>query len=371
MAAYIGLFLKDLTNPFFVKDFAMDFFHSMKVVPETPLALVTALPMVEKMRLERVYDELSVVPEGKALVDQVRNDPTAVVSLNKSLSARGGMHKMRNKLFNEGGFEMEAGPLRIASYSTHAELASTMIHELRHRQQITEGVIQPFANKIPSPVELVWYNRVIEADAVATSIDIAYKLKEAGHPSSWDEISKGAYAGSLEAYAARVAQDPAALNDGSAKREAFDGWFKDSSNPKFMSISEMYNRQGMEQFHNTVPLLNGKTPITSLDAADYKKIGASSAVNYLDLPNYKPIDDISYRKADWSEWEGKALAQYQRRYEEAKANIGTSASKFAAPSQNAPNSGLTASKFAANAAAKPVSVAPPVTVVRRPATLKM
>ncbi len=81
----------------------------------------------------------------------------------------------------------------------------------------------PLHEKIPAPLETLWYDRLIEADAEATATDIAYKLKDAGKPEAWDAMQKMPYTGAAKAYEAAVLKNPNAVADGTAKRAAFDG----------------------------------------------------------------------------------------------------------------------------------------------------
>ena len=295
---------------------------NLKVVPDVPSALVTAAPFVQRMRLDRVLADLSAVPEGKELVDMMRGKESSI-SLNPNVIERGGLHHHEKEIL-EGSFVQRPGEITVGAFYTHGGLVAVLAHELQHRKQLLSGVSTPMHEKVPSPLEIVWHNRFIEGDAEATAADIAYKLKQAGKPEAWDFMKKDNLAGAAFAYEAAVEKNPDAVNDGTAKRAAFDAWFDKPQQGRNWTMSQAYNNQGISHFIGKMQLekmARMGVPFEPLEVADYAKIGALSKVNYLELPGQRALSDDYYRKPDWHAYQAGQLTVMQREYEGVKKEV--------------------------------------------------
>ncbi len=311
----------------------------MPIVVKEPIALLTAIPYVENLRTNRALGEISSIPEGKKLVDSVLDGTQ--VGLNSDPRFTGGANCFMTSYTN-GNFKQSPNFITADGYTTHGDTVGILIHELHHQRQMQNGVMKPLQDKVPSPVEQVWYERAMEADAQATATDIAWKLKEAGKPAAWKAMERlGGWRQQVtEAYAKKAEQDPASVETGGAKREAFDAWFSAKSS-KGLTTPQIYNRQAL---NNLTPSENihdmhaaGK-PLAPIAVADIEKLGSIAEVNYLKLPGGKPLDSMDYRQADWDGFQGGFLHARHKQYDQIKEGTfkvasmnPASASKFANP----------------------------------------
>lgn len=287
------------------------------IVVKEPLALLTAVPYVQNLRLNRALGEIASIPEGKKLVDSVLDGTK--VELNCDPRFSGGVNCFFTSYTN-GNYKQSSNFIAADGYTTHGDTVGILIHELHHQRQMKEGVMKPLQDKIPSPVEQLWYERAMEADAQATATDIAWKLKEAGKPAAWQAMEKlGGWRQQVtEAYAKKAEQDPASVGSGAAKREAFDTWFTAKSS-QGLTTSQIYNRQalgnlpGSENIHD---MHKAGKPLAPITVGDIEKLGSIAEVNYLKLPGGKPLDSIDYRQADWNGYQGGFLHARHQQYDQ-------------------------------------------------------
>ncbi|MDP2205671.1 MAG: hypothetical protein Q8K65_05135 [Alphaproteobacteria bacterium] len=296
-----------------------------EITMENPLALASAVPLVERLRINRALETISKVPEGKVLVDLLKQSGVPV-KMEKQFGSVGASFSSR-KRSQDGKLNIDPGQIFLPAFSNHGRLVAHLTHELRHLEQAVGNVLDPTVTKAVSPLESIWYNRVIEADASATATDIAYKLHKAGHSDSWKELQRDRSGPTniAAAYEAAVQKNPQAVEDGTAKRAAYDGWFeaRGALNREF---AEIYNSQGFANYSSVGGALQkgylDKTPIQPLDPQDIKKVGALSGtgVNYLDLAGARPVDDAHYRRNTFNKYEAEWVARehvaYQSKFSE-------------------------------------------------------
>lgn len=266
---------------------------------DRPDLLATALPFVQNLRLKRALSEIASIPEGAALVEAAAGVPKIHLDPNPTVSG-GQFCTMRS--INGADLTVIAEKINIAGLATMGSIIGTLMHEFQHKRQMDNKVLHAFYDKTPSPVEILWHDRMIEADAEATAVDIAWKLKENGKPAAWNHIRTGRnWPIALAAeYEKKALADPSSVASGAAKRAAFDAWFDAFGG----MVSEIYNDQGirkapspeaMEEMHKA-----GK-PFAPLTVSDMEKIGDIGPVNYLKLPGGKPLDSPDYRRADFDQ----------------------------------------------------------------------
>lgn len=285
---------------------------------ENPSALVTAIPLVEKLRIDRALRTIASVPEGKVLVDNLRESGIPV-SMRNAPIYNGAVLVSDERMDGNGNFSKKPKEIILPAYSNHGRLVSFLIHELQHLRQATSGLLEMSEQKIVSPIEAVWYNAAIEADAKATELDISYKLHQAGHRDAWQEENRTRTTPKIfiQAYEDAIAKNPQAAANGEAKRAAFDAWHEArfSSGTKF---SESYTWQGVGSWHGSAWKIHhnqATVPLAPLQADDIRKLGALSKVNYLDLPNARPLDDPYYRQKTWTAGQAGALATRHALYQ--------------------------------------------------------
>lgn len=313
-------------------------------------------PLTEKVdnwqlgRLNRAIAEVASVPEGKLLVDQAKKDGVPIVGAGGI--GMGGVTFTRNEINKETGQRELKALIRVNLFQSHGNLVRVLAHELEHYNQAKNG-LGTQTKGIQAPLDRMWDNRMVEADAEATATDIAYKLKQAGKPAAWNAVTRlnPGYAAVGNAYAEEVRKDPSSALDGRAKRAAFDGWFKARNKMVGTDISKVYNGQGVSSIRSVATLkLAAQTPgaqISPLTAAEIKKLGTilPAKNNYLDLPNQKPLDSAYYRAPNFNKQD---MQRIQMGYDD-YAVLKTNSAFMTSPVSTAP----------ATPAARPASFSPP------------
>ncbi len=332
------------------------------VLMAQPELLATALPFVQNLRLKRALSDIASIPEGAALVEAAAGVPKIHLDPNPTVSG-GQFCTTRN--VNGADLTVIAKEIGIAGLATQGSVIATLIHELQHKRQMDHKVLNALHDKSPSPIEVLWHNRTTEADAEATAVDIAWKLKENGKPEAWNHIRTARdwpIALAFE-YEKKAMADPSSVASGAAKRAAFDAWF-DAFNG---GVSMMYNDQGVrkiptpevqEEMHKA-----GK-PFAPLTTADMEKIGDIGAVNYLKLPDSKPLDSPDYRRADFDQEAAEKLRTAHDVYNRVSQGKYESTAVAAASASLTTCSSFTGAPETAKTAAAPVTL-------KRPATMKM
>ncbi|MBI1214250.1 MAG: hypothetical protein GC185_00360 [Alphaproteobacteria bacterium] len=300
------------------------------------------LEKVMGRRVGHAVDELCTIPEGRALVEQ---SVAAGMTLDKFNGGNGAYGRMQGwyEGDEEGNPKLRTNMVLDVSQS-HGGLINAMSHELRHFQQAKEKLTgHPFGEVI-SPLDNVWRNRMSEADAEATAVDIAYKLMQAGKPAAWWSATNEnlEYRDMALAYEKAAKKDPSSVKDGRAKRAAFDGWFTGRSHVTNEKISEFYNGQGVLNYPPGDKILmryeeqGGR--ISPLDPATLKKLGTllPEEPNYLDLPGGKPVDSKFYREPNLNDGEMNILRQNYEAYAKLKEKPESPVKKIAPSPEPSP-----------------------------------
>ncbi len=191
-------------------------------------------------------------------------------------------------------------------------LSASLLHEARHIQQCLGGVFRP--NKQVSPFDLAWFIRTVEADAAASAMMVAFRMKLNGDDALFAVDSANFYAGMHRAVDKQYAQDPTSLHDGRLKRTAFDAWFCEKL--KFNYDDETIH----QDWKNVCSILDRhpyhglqKTPLTCEDVEKTGLVGGET-VNYLTLPGFRRLDD-PYYKSGFDRWQEKALEKLTAEWE--------------------------------------------------------
>ena len=293
--------------------------ENIKIALDTPSALVTALPAVQKMRVDRALDALGSVPEGAALVEAAKSSNVPIKLVPDPIMRGGALSSMNGA--KDTKVTATVNELKLQGYATDGALTVMMAHELQHLRQAQGGLRSSFQGQMRSPEEALRYERVMEADAEATATEVAYKLKLAGKPEAWKALQSGQVMPPeiSTAYERMVTEDPASLNDGRAKRAAFDTWFT-AKTKEGLTLPDVYNNQAFRNYPDVDHLekmMNNGATVTPLTTDDLKKFGALSDVNYLDIPGSKPLDDPYYSRIDLTDAGQKNfLSSLRTRYNE-------------------------------------------------------
>lgn len=272
------------------------------VTLDNPSALMTAVPLVANLRINRALDTIASIPEGKGLVEVLSLSGVPVKMDNHFL--REGAHLgTRSTANSDKGYQSKPVEIVVGAFSTHGRLVAHLAHELQHLNQEHNSMLTLASRKLVSPLEAIWYDAAIEADAEATAVDIAYKLKRAGKSDAWDEMKNGRVNRPefSAAYEDAVKKNPAAADNGQAKRAAFDAWFTAKLGRGGL-LADAYFAQGWSAYRRTEGALdsaitgNRKAEIGPLSKDDIRNLGKLSRVNYFDAPGGRPLDDPYYRR---------------------------------------------------------------------------
>lgn len=287
------------------------------IIVENPSSLVTAMPLVAELRMNRALKTIGSIPEGKVLVDALKQSGVKPEFINAP--TYNGAYVVSTLSTDKNGTDkIVTNALKLPAYSNHGRLVSYLVHELQHIHQAQKGMLRLGVQKTVSPMESVWYERAIEADAKATSVDISYKLMKAGHPEAWNEMKmrRTASRDFIRAYEDAVKKDPQSVENGFAKRAAFDAWFDAKLSYNGDTVSRLYNDQGLSSYSlpNT-PEKEARRPMAHLEAGDIRRLGTLSAVNYLELPGTRALDDPYYRKNDFDPFQAGWLYSAHREYQ--------------------------------------------------------
>jgi len=103
-------------------------------------------------------------------------------------------------------------------------LSGLLRHEFCHIQQSFARLGLP--PHPVSPLDMLWFLRVIEADAESYNALCLFKLKLSGDGELFDyRCWCGGYSRIYRAIKKQYKKDPSSLNDGRLRRTAFDAWF--------------------------------------------------------------------------------------------------------------------------------------------------
>jgi len=175
--------------------------------------------------------------------------------------------------------------------SSDAEAIRNLFHEIQHIKQYISGVGECPVNSIIE--DHCCFNRVIEADADSFSVEMCWHMKLAGDAEPWETLYNEAGGSFMAPIFEMIYQnDLASLDDGYARRGAFDAWFFAEQNRNFYDQDTIENQYPKMQAR--IDVYEGYLPERrAITVKDIKKIGSISKSNYLKLPG-KPLDHKDY-----------------------------------------------------------------------------
>ncbi|MCE9507713.1 MAG: hypothetical protein K8R48_05270 [Alphaproteobacteria bacterium] len=245
-----------------------------------------------QQRLKSIIDKIIATPDGENLVSFLleHNIPVAFSKATQYAAHRTNLALKEGKLMPVPGTQF----ILINPDQDDALLISAFLHEARHAQQCLSGMAMP--DKRVSPQHLAVFTRMLEADAQATAVLKAFKMKLDGDDSLF---AAGKTIGYQEMY--RVAEeqylkDPTSLDNGRLKRMIFDAWFSEADGTK-------HGYDGLV-IGTVWPFYNGlldcypdnsfsKSPLTVKDLEKLGTVGGES-MNYLTLPGFRSLGDPYY-----------------------------------------------------------------------------
>ena len=237
-------------------------------------------------RLQRLYDRLSVIPEGAEIVAMLKDNAIPVLFEKlKCVALTNTKSYIEDKKTIYGAIEIWLD--RACDDDT---LLQALIHESQHVRHHLNGVGNP--DFLMSAEDEYWVRRIQEADAQAKTAEITYFLKRAGDSGPFIAAQKIGYAETGTAFEDAFQENPA-----TAKRAAFDAWFCNAG------WCAYYDRNTRElQLHNTQSLLKiSKRHNLEPTSPEEKKawalrIGGLSSPNYMQIPGLPEIDSVFYKR---------------------------------------------------------------------------
>ncbi|MDE2335972.1 MAG: hypothetical protein KGL10_01550 [Alphaproteobacteria bacterium] len=163
-----------------------------------------------------------------------------------------------------------AGAIVLSPAHPRGGLLGMLCRELRRAWQYYQGaLVNPMGFE---PDEAVLVNRAQQADAFMIAVKVAWELKLAGLPETWDYMSGSPVAAVTRAFETQAQEDFRSLNNGEASRAAYDRFFDGSctkahdkriihqmllDDAGYMKALKKDGRADMEMFRKLGELPNG------------------------------------------------------------------------------------------------------------------
>ncbi|MDE1151772.1 MAG: hypothetical protein PW788_04465 [Micavibrio sp.] len=243
-------------------------------------------------RIEGLFARLRKVPEGEAVVIFLEKNGVKIDLQEDPVDWAASTATITNVI--DGHYSYINPKIILKAGLSDDNLLQAMIHETEHLNQHLSGVGNP--DRILSQEEYILFYRAAEADAQAVCTDISWRLKQSGDAGPWNEARNVGFANVCDAFERMALADPASLEDGRARRVAFDAWFDE---PERLAG---YNKATVE---NMIPFLARGREIFSrhnmseapLDNDWVDKMDALANQPYLKLMGYDSLlRNDKYRK---------------------------------------------------------------------------
>lgn len=179
-------------------------------------------PTPAKCLIGELAHDLKATPAGALLVREAQAHRTRIL-LSDGHDHMGGYDHEHNRIILRVPVRKD-GTLRARlSPENRAQLRLTLTHELRHLWQGQHGRLMDELGYTPADTLLV--NRIIEADAEAVTVHLAWERKVRGWPQCW-QGNHGWYRDMYAAYESAAEHIPQAVENGAALQAAFKQWFR-------------------------------------------------------------------------------------------------------------------------------------------------
>lgn len=247
--------------------------------------------MADDTRLSAIKSRMAEVMEGESVVTFLNINNVEIELLQDPVNWAASTLTITN--VKDGEYFYKDPKVLLKRDLSDDNLLQAIVHEAGHLNQHLTKVGNP--DRILSEQEYILFYRAAEADAQALCTEVTWALKQKGDAGPWNAACNAGYKDICDAYEAMVTADPSSIENGSAKRLAFDTWF---SNPARLAG---YNKATAE---NMIPFLEKGREIFSahnmterpLDASWVAKLDAASTKPYLlDAGNRSVLNDPYYR----------------------------------------------------------------------------
>lgn len=251
-------------------------------------------PFKNEERLPHVLNVINQTAVGqKALHDLKAAD--VPIKMDKLAPKVGGLYQSQLQInVATGHWAHTDKTLHLSETESTGGLFGNFLHEKRHFDQTEKKLIM--MPVYGSPRDAILWTRIIEADAQAEAVVeqiAAYKEMRAEGNTPCLAMYP-VYEAMYKAAADQLKKDPNALENGKAKRAAFDKWFE-------TDVKDAYDAQTIKDKWPSIKNAFGKVsgPVMAHDVArsEFEKIGTveGEKINYLTLKGFRTIDDEYYK----------------------------------------------------------------------------
>ena len=241
-------------------------------------------------RIEGLKARLKAVPEGEDIVTFLNQNNVQIELLDDPVNWAASTLMITS--LRDGEYFYTTPKVLMKRELADDNLLQALVHETGHLNQHLSKVGNP--DRILSEKEYILFYRAAEADAQALCTEVTWALKQAGDAGPWNAACNAGYKDICDAYEMMVTADPSSIENGTAKRIAFDTWF---SNPSRLAG---YNEATAD---NMIPFLakgreifkNHNMVEKPLDNTWVEKLDGASAKSYLlEVGNRSLLRDSYY-----------------------------------------------------------------------------
>lgn len=227
-------------------------------------------------RIEAIKARIAGVAEGDSVVTFLNQNNVTIELLDDPVNWAASTLTITT--VRDGEYFYQNPKIILKRGLTDDNLLQAIVHETGHLNQHLSKVGNP--DRILSEKEYILFYRAAEADAQALCTEVTWALKQQGDAGPWDAACNAGYKDICDAYEAMVTADPSSIDNGTAKRLAFDTWF---SKPERLAG---YNEATAD---NMIPFLakgreifkNHNMVEKPLDISWVEKLDGASAKSYL------------------------------------------------------------------------------------------
>lgn len=218
--------------------------------------------------------ELSLAPTGRSLLKEAEKDGIRIL-LSPDLPFWGIYDHSTSRIIIKAPVNSKGEVTGKLEAEDKGQILMTLAHELRHAWQARHGRLMDELGYTPHESLLI--NRLLEADAEAATVQIAWELKQNGHNEAWN-AEHGWYKDMYTAYARTARAHPRAVGSGMAAQAAFKQWFNHKKRVHFNDSLRLNYWEEDASFHR-IRANRSKKPLIAEEILMLGQI--SPKVNYL------------------------------------------------------------------------------------------
>ncbi|MCB9991170.1 MAG: hypothetical protein H6867_07290 [Rhodospirillales bacterium] len=251
----------------------------------------TTLNTNDPERLQAIFNRLSQIDEGRAIVDFIHDNNIKVQFNSQDVGFAQNVvivHEIKDT-----AFICSDHSVHFNTKLNDDNIIQALAHEAQHLMHHINHLGNP--DFWPSDEDHCLIRRVQEADAQRMATRISCLLKRIGDDGPYREVQKTEFAHMLNPFEATAEEDEAALYDGRADRAAFDSWFTNNANLRF------YDRDAVTNQVSFLKKIIWDSPNHTIRPGTLTeewlhRIGDLSPVNYMTLPGTPSVLSEHYRR---------------------------------------------------------------------------